>query len=436
MTTFDTAILYDIENLIGGYASPDTDISLTGIHTEVAGLGVTQRVAIQRAYANWSDPRLRILQGDVLQLGIEPVQMFGFGRGPNKNASDIQLAIDAIELALLKPWITTFVIVSGDGGFSFLAKKLHEHGRTVVGCADNRAVNRVFRAVCDHFVHIDAYRGDSDPGRHRTAESGSPRSTDASGSASVDLLAAEFRKAHPRQSIVTTLDDLVAGAREVLSFLSTHKEYAQRLRSTGVNVSIFRQLLGLRVDNPNFVRFGLDRLSDFIAWTAEGSPCDLVFQAPSEYRLVGQGVRLRGYDTVAKPASLPEVHSEDYYRKILARGAPIFRDINGVLLRDVTDAVLQVFQDTSDRTDITDLMDRIEPVLSYDRDQIKAAIMSLVNGDCFEREPPDTALSAQTLRPVSTSRETLLNQLHAKMGAKIISQLDKADDSVLRRLFW
>ncbi|MGC8949986.1 NYN domain-containing protein [Chloroflexus sp.] len=47
-----------------------------------------------------------------------------------------------------------FVIVSGDGGFAALAKKLHEYGKTVIGCAYRSAVNKTFQAVCDEFVWI------------------------------------------------------------------------------------------------------------------------------------------------------------------------------------------------------------------------------------------------------------------------------------------
>ncbi len=49
--------------------------------------------------------------------------MYGFVKGGSKNASDIQLVIDAIEILHTKQFITTFIIVSGDGDFLSLAKK-------------------------------------------------------------------------------------------------------------------------------------------------------------------------------------------------------------------------------------------------------------------------------------------------------------------------
>lgn len=153
---FNTAILYDIENLIGGYAKADmlSNLSLKDIYDEILHKEIG-KIAIQRAYANWSDSRLNILRGDIIELGIEPIQMFGFGRGPQKNACDIQLAIDAIDIAFTRKAIKIFIIVSGDGGFSSLAKKLHEYGCMVIGCAFRRTTNRIFQAVCDDFIWID-----------------------------------------------------------------------------------------------------------------------------------------------------------------------------------------------------------------------------------------------------------------------------------------
>ena len=71
---FNTAILYDIENLIGGYGKSDylARLSLKDIFDEISKKNI-EGIAIQRAYANWSDPRLNILRGDIVELGVEPV---------------------------------------------------------------------------------------------------------------------------------------------------------------------------------------------------------------------------------------------------------------------------------------------------------------------------------------------------------------------------
>jgi len=76
---------------------------------------------------------------EINELGIDPIQIYGFGffKGIEKNAADIQLTIDAVELALTRPTIKVFVIIFGDGGFTALVKKMHEYGKTVMKCDGN-----------------------------------------------------------------------------------------------------------------------------------------------------------------------------------------------------------------------------------------------------------------------------------------------------------
>jgi uncharacterized LabA/DUF88 family protein len=149
---FNTVILYDLENLTLGSRSPTFNFSLRGIIEQVEQIDILDKIAIQCAYADWSNYKLRDIKKDVQELGIEPIQIFGFSF--QRNAADIQLTIDAIELLHSRPSLEVFVIVSGDGAFASLAKKLHEYGKTVIGCAYRNQTNRVLAAVCDHFIWI------------------------------------------------------------------------------------------------------------------------------------------------------------------------------------------------------------------------------------------------------------------------------------------
>jgi hypothetical protein len=94
---FNTAVFYDIENLIGGYSLTNVELlnhlSLKLIAEQIKQSGIGE-IAIHRAYADWSLPRLSQLKQDIVELGITPVHIFGFGRGITRNASDIHLAID------------------------------------------------------------------------------------------------------------------------------------------------------------------------------------------------------------------------------------------------------------------------------------------------------------------------------------------------------
>ena len=50
-----------------------------------------------------------------------------------KNAADIKMAVDAIELCFERSYITTFVLGTGDSDFTPLVHKLRELNRRVIG---------------------------------------------------------------------------------------------------------------------------------------------------------------------------------------------------------------------------------------------------------------------------------------------------------------
>ena len=155
------ALFFDLENVIGGYgegfASRVGNLSLIDLEAQIAAasVGPLGDYAVKRAYADWSKSGLKVLRKALVEQGIEPRQVFGFGDGGKTNAADIELVIDVLELAYQRPEVTTFVIVSGDGGFGSLVRKLHEFGKHVIVAAYSDRAGRALRSVCDVFVVLE-----------------------------------------------------------------------------------------------------------------------------------------------------------------------------------------------------------------------------------------------------------------------------------------
>jgi len=155
--TCNTAIFYDIENLLGLFSGKaNTVLNLDEIYRRVLEMEGVHGVSIQRAYADWALQPNRALQDSVLQVGIEPIQIFNTNQNDRvKNAADVSLIIDAVELLSKRPEIDNYVIASGDGIFAFLSKKLHEHGKRVIGCGFDRNANVTFRNSCDFYISLE-----------------------------------------------------------------------------------------------------------------------------------------------------------------------------------------------------------------------------------------------------------------------------------------
>jgi len=154
----NTAVFYDVENLISLFNGSKTNktLHLDEIYKRILSLDVVEGVSVQRAYADWIQQTNRSLRNFILQIGIEPIQIFNSNQNDKvKNAADISLIIDAVELLAKRPEIENYVIASGDGIFAFLAKKLHEYGKRVIGCGFSSNSNAVFKNACDIFIMLD-----------------------------------------------------------------------------------------------------------------------------------------------------------------------------------------------------------------------------------------------------------------------------------------
>jgi hypothetical protein len=87
---------------------------------------------------------------------IEIPQRMGATR---KNAADIKMAVDAIELAFEREYVTTFVICTGDSDFTPLVHKLRELNKKVIGVGVKASTSNLLPPACDEFLFYDNLAG-------------------------------------------------------------------------------------------------------------------------------------------------------------------------------------------------------------------------------------------------------------------------------------
>ena len=115
------------------------------------------RVIVRKAYADWTqfESDGRMLTRHHVEL-IEIPQRMGVVR---KNAADIKLAVDAIELAFERGYVTTFVIGTGDSDFTPLVHKLRELDKRVIGFGIRNSTSEMLPPACDEFLFYDQLAG-------------------------------------------------------------------------------------------------------------------------------------------------------------------------------------------------------------------------------------------------------------------------------------
>jgi hypothetical protein len=166
------ALFLDYENLaigardhLGGMA-----FELRPVADALAERG---RVVVRRAYADWSyfDEDRRMLTRSDVEL-IDMPQRMGASR---KNAADIKMVVDALEVAFERDYISTFVLCTGDSDFTPLVHKLRELNKRVIGVGVEQTTSALLPPACDEFLYYDRLEGvEIPPARPRRSRPAGP----------------------------------------------------------------------------------------------------------------------------------------------------------------------------------------------------------------------------------------------------------------------
>jgi hypothetical protein len=134
------ALLIDAGNIRAQY--------MPVILREASALGT---IAVRRIYGDFAGPETRSWHSSVHEHALTPIHVSPRAKG--KNAADMKLAIDAIDL-LHRKQLDGFCIASSDSDFTTLANRIREDGLAVFGFGEKKAT-APYVAACDRFFYCD-----------------------------------------------------------------------------------------------------------------------------------------------------------------------------------------------------------------------------------------------------------------------------------------
>ena len=159
------AVLIDADNTSPRIAS--------ALFAEVAKIG---EASVRRIYGDFSGTRLKAWADILSRHGLIPHQQFAYTKG--KNASDIALVIDAMDL-LHSGRFDGFCLVSSDSDFTRLAARIREQGADVFGFGEKKTPESFVQA-CRRFIYTENLLApvgsdpDDDPGEDADGSSDRP----------------------------------------------------------------------------------------------------------------------------------------------------------------------------------------------------------------------------------------------------------------------
>ncbi|MGQ0649935.1 MAG: NYN domain-containing protein [Gemmatimonadaceae bacterium] len=148
----NAALLIDFDNVTMGIRS-----DLAGELRNLLGSEIIKgKVAVQRAYADWRRYPQYIVP--LAESSIDMIMAPAYGSS-KKHATDIRLAVDAIELVFTRPEIGTYILLSGDSDFASLVTKLKEYGKYVIGVGIRESSSDLLVMNCDEYYSYNALAG-------------------------------------------------------------------------------------------------------------------------------------------------------------------------------------------------------------------------------------------------------------------------------------
>ncbi len=150
------AVFIDFDNIEIGVKSTlqrEFDVSIV-----LEALKERGEIITKIAYANWGK-----LENSTRQLSEYAVQMVQRDPSPrgDKNGADINLALDALELAFTHDHINAFAIISGDSDFMALVNKLKQYDKTVFVVGGKAFTSTILQKNCHEFISYESMLDDS-----------------------------------------------------------------------------------------------------------------------------------------------------------------------------------------------------------------------------------------------------------------------------------
>ena len=194
-------------------------------------------VVSKTAYGDWT--RAGDYSRSLTQHATKLVQR-NLTPGGDKNGADINLALDALEMAFTHPHINAYVIVGGDSDFISLVEKLKQYDKQIFVVGGRSFTSQVMQRNCHEFVAYENLIGGRGRGERGGRGPSGPVMSQAALDQAVPLLRRAIkvlidREVSPQLGLLkSTMLQLDSTFSERPFGASTFRDFAEKLAATGV----------------------------------------------------------------------------------------------------------------------------------------------------------------------------------------------------------
>ena len=148
---FKIAVFIDFDNIeIGVKSTLQREFDVAAVLDALKERG---EIVTKIAYANWG--RQETSTRALAEHAVQMVQRDPSPRG-DKNGADINLALDALEMAFTHDHINAFAIVSGDSDFIALVNKLKQYDKRIFVVGGRAFTSTILQKNCHEFISYES----------------------------------------------------------------------------------------------------------------------------------------------------------------------------------------------------------------------------------------------------------------------------------------
>ncbi len=145
------AVFIDFDNIeIGVKSTLQREFDVAAVLDALKERG---EIVTKIAYANWGRQETSTRQ--LAEHAVQMVQRDPSPRG-DKNGADINLALDALEMAFTHDHINAFAIVSGDSDFIALVNKLKQYDKRIFVVGGRAFTSTILQKNCHEFISYES----------------------------------------------------------------------------------------------------------------------------------------------------------------------------------------------------------------------------------------------------------------------------------------
>src|SRR5436190_13356900 len=157
---FKIAVFIDFDNIeIGVKSTLQREFDVAAVLDALRERG---EIVTKIAYANWG--RQDTFTRQLSEHAVQMVQRDPSPRG-DKNGADINLALDALEMAFTHDHINAFAIVSGDSDFIALVNKLKQYDKRIFVVGGKAFTSTILQKNCHEFISYESLLMEPRPAR-------------------------------------------------------------------------------------------------------------------------------------------------------------------------------------------------------------------------------------------------------------------------------